>query len=697
MARSQARGAQPQQSAAPAKGARRSAVAVWVMVLAIALAAVDVAALRLRYAERVPLTGALALALTGVHAAAGTIAGTLAGLGRWLAGAGRGGRGLVAGMGLALTVGLALALAQWNGQFLARRGPVAWGLLYALLAGWSAWALALYLTRRPRLRRAAAVAGLAAALLLLAGNAALFPGTNRPQHGTLVLFFWAFALPATLALGRGRATWPVSAALWLLLAGTAVAGSLRTDIAGSALRIGVRELAPSASAVLFLGAPLADLDGDGYPSGFGGGDCGPVSPGVSPGAVEVPDDGIDNNCLGGDATAEAIADLTTRLSGADADGPAVGAVLLLTFDALRHDARLPEVSARLGDRCAHFDGHATNTRTTFSMFSLFTSRFPSEAELTTRGAYWVPAEDPSPSLGSALIQAGFATGAAAFNHIFDARYGIARGFQEIWIAGTQQSIVEGIAGPQTADMAIAWLRGRSEPFLLWVHMYDPHEPYLAHPGGPPPSAPPRALYDEEVAFADRHAARVLDALGERLDRMAVIVTGDHGEAFGEHGTYFHNTSLYGEEIRVPLWICPPADAPRPGARGYASLIDVAPTILDLANVRRPPSFRGRSLLLERSDPVPVFAETIRVDTALQAVRVGRWKLIRYVTSNALLLFDLESDPGELVDRYEEEPEVAASLVAILDAWRGMVDREGSRPSEDAGADAPRDQSSPAAP
>jgi hypothetical protein len=671
-------------------GLPRPSVVAWALALALLVAFADLVALRLRYPERVVLSGALMLSIAGVHAAAAAVAGGLAVVGGWFRASRRRWLLAVGWLGLVLVaIATGIALAKWNGPFLLRRGAPAWGLLFALLGGWLLWVWALR-QRRPWLSRMAVLGGVALALMLLAANTALFPGTNRPQHGTLGLFFWAFGLPAVLALGRPRVSRAVGAALWLLLTGLAVAGSMRADVAGSALRIAVRELAPNASAVLALGAPLADLDGDGYPSGFGGGDCGPLSASVSPGAAEVPGDGVDNNCLGGDTTREAIEDLATRLGSGESEGPAAPAVLLLTFDALRHDARLPEVAARLAGRCRHFDGHATNTRTTFSMFSLFTSRFPSEAELTTRGAYWVPAEDRSASVGSALIQAGFATGAAAFNHIFDARYGIARGFEEIWIAGTQQAVVEGVAGSQTAEMAISWLRGRAAPYFLWVHMYDPHEPYLPHPGGPPPSAPPRALYDAEVAFADRQAARVLDALGEGLAQVAVVVTGDHGEAFGEHGTYFHNTSLYGEEIRVPLWVCPPAGAPLPEARGQASLIDVAPTILDLADVRRPPSFRGRSLLLGRGEPVPVFAETIRVDTALQAVRVGRWKLIRYVTSNALLLFDLEVDPGEVDDRYEEEPEIAASLVAILDAWRGMVDGEGSRPRETRPTGAPVD-------
>src|SRR6202035_4143392 len=107
-----------------------------------------------------------------------------------------------------------------------------------------------------------------------------------------------------------------------------------------------------------------------------------------------------------------------------------------------------------------------------------------------------------------------------------------------------------------ADAAISLLKdpeiteGR---FFLWVHFLDPHNQYLRHPGFSKFGNAPRDLYDGEVAFTDFHIARVVDVLdaSSLAERTVVVITGDHGEAFGEHGAYFHGREVWEEIVRVP--------------------------------------------------------------------------------------------------------------------------------------------------
>src|SRR5437879_13411781 len=139
-------------------------------------------------------------------------------------------------------------------------------------------------------------------------------------------------------------------------------------------------------------------------------------------------------------------------------------------------------------------------------------------------------------------------------------------------------------------------------WILWTHFFEPHSRYMEHDEFPVHSGGPKGLeekYDAEVSFADKYIGEVLDALdksGQAKD-TAVVSFSDHGEAFGEHRfggerMYFHGQTLYDELLRVPLLLRVPKVAPR-AIDDPVMLIDLAPTLLDLFQVERPPTFQGR--------------------------------------------------------------------------------------------------------
>src|SRR5262249_29996910 len=119
--------------------------------------------------------------------------------------------------------------------------------------------------------------------------------------------------------------------------------------------------------------------------------------------------------------------------------------------------------------------------------------------------------------------------------------------------------------------------------FAWVHYLEPHHPYEPHPGLSRAGESAIDLYDGEVRFVDREVARLCEYLRKTRPRALIILAADHGEEFGEHGSSYHGTTLYDEQVRVPLAFAT-LDGTGVAARtldGPVGLVDVAPTVLAL--------------------------------------------------------------------------------------------------------------------
>jgi tetratricopeptide (TPR) repeat protein len=192
-----------------------------------------------------------------------------------------------------------------------------------------------------------------------------------------------------------------------------------------------------------------------------------------------------------------------------------------------------------------------------------------------------------------------------------------------------------------------------------VHFFDPHSPYT-----PPaaPEAPGANAYDGEIAFVDREVARLLDALGGARDRTVVCVTADHGESLGEHGEATHGFLLYAGAVRVP-WVMAGPGVPRGVTVDEpVSLVQVMPTLLELAGVEAPPGLDGRSAL-DAAQRGTAFAEALFPKlnfgwSASRSIRDGKWK---YIESARPELYDLAADPRETANVIETHPDVAEKL------------------------------------
>ena len=171
----------------------------------------------------------------------------------------------------------------------------------------------------------------------------------------------------------------------------------------------------------------------------------------------------------------------------------------------------------------------------------------------------------------------------------------------------------------------------------------------------------------EITQADQALGRVVRAMASaKIDqRVLLIVSADHGEAFGEHGTFEHTKTLYEELIRVPLLVAGPHVVARRIAEPV-SLVDLGPTILDVFGVETPGSFMGQSLVPALAgEPVrltrPIFAEG-RLRRALVA---GDIKVITDERRKVVEAFDLRADPGELENLFDRDPSRALPVLAAL--------------------------------
>ncbi|MFO8073017.1 MAG: sulfatase-like hydrolase/transferase [Polyangia bacterium] len=234
-----------------------------------------------------------------------------------------------------------------------------------------------------------------------------------------------------------------------------------------------------------------------------------------------------------------------------------------------------------------------------------------------------------------------------------------------------ESVHHGSPSPdKLADLAITRIESyieQGEPaFFLWVHFFNVHEPYRSERFG----TSPRERYEGEIFEADAAAGRLLDHVEKELARDAVVVlTADHGEEFGEHGGHYHGSSLYEEQVRVPLIIRVPGAEPR-FVEQPVSTLDTAPTLLRLVGVDVPARMEGRDLrpfLLSGQSPRtphPVFASVMRQHMAVR----WPWKLISDPSRRLFELYDLGSDPGEKRNLYDREPDVGAELLDEIRVW-----------------------------
>jgi len=360
---------------------------------------------------------------------------------------------------------------------------------------------------------------------------------------------------------------------------------------------------------------------------------------------------------------------------AAADRPSI---LLVTLDTTRADAIGPEAD---GVDTPAFDALAARGRRFAQAYTTAPETLPAHASMLTG---LLPPEHGvhenarrlaggPPLLAERLAELGYAAAAFVSGFPLDRRFGLARGFgvydDDLGPGGIERR------ADATTDRALAWLAAApAGPLLLWVHYYDPHEPY--DPPEPYAGRHPASPYLGEVAFMDAALGRLVAAFEARAaDRGArIAVAGDHGEGLGEHGEALHGNLLYQGVARVPLVLA--GDGVEPGVvEEPVSVRRLHDTVLAWAGGEGP-----RTLL--RGGAETVVGEAMRPylqygwQPQAMAVR-GRLKAIR---SGGIELYDVLSDPGE-TDELSGRIALPPELRRALDAYPLPAPASGSASGE----------------
>jgi arylsulfatase A-like enzyme len=319
--------------------------------------------------------------------------------------------------------------------------------------------------------------------------------------------------------------------------------------------------------------------------------------------------------------------------------------------------------------------------------------------------------DALPTLPELAQDAGITTVGVSANPLVTRATNLARGFETFVETGWDRKRKNWTPAGEVNDAFLRWLQtNREHRFLAYLHYMEPHDPYTppadvrpAPPAGIPPqiaageveafadrvnwkNGPPlsageiahlRALYGLEIKTWDAALGSLLaglEAAGVR-ESTVVVLLGDHGEAFQEHGRLKHGIHLYDELLRVPLIIAGPG-VPRARVTEQAETIDLLPTIASLLGMAAPAGLPGHDLRGPRA-PRPAFAETrqgIAGDgrpAELVAVRDQGWKLIHAPALGTYELYDLRTDPREQDDRYGHAPE-GERLATLLASWQASA-------------------------
>jgi len=386
-------------------------------------------------------------------------------------------------------------------------------------------------------------------------------------------------------------------------------------------------------------------------------------------------------------------------------------VVLVTIDTERADhtstygyphPTTPHLDALAADGAVFTAAYTAIPTTGPSHAGLFTAQYPAEHGVLRNGD--VLGATP-PTLTELLARAGYVTAAFVSAYPLAQKFGYARGFATYddeftaadasivlpeWEGERVESAGFDRRADATTERALRWLAGapRDHPVFLWVHYYDPHEPYDPPPAyrdgiddARSPLERAVAAYDAEIRFADDQLGRLIDAVDRRLgagDTLVVIAT-DHGEGLMQHGWMGHGANLYEELVRTVLVFRRPGHLRAQRSATPVGLIDVAPTVLahvgldagalhprgvDLAGA--PPA--DRPLFFQRRVYQPGSRDDVPVRGAMHGVRIGSWKYVD-ASSTGPELFDLASDPGETRNLRERETARADELAAVLGKWR----------------------------
>jgi arylsulfatase A-like enzyme/Flp pilus assembly protein TadD len=376
-------------------------------------------------------------------------------------------------------------------------------------------------------------------------------------------------------------------------------------------------------------------------------------------------------------------------------------LLLITIDTLRADRlscysekhlQTPNMDS-LAERGILFSRAFANTSTTLpSHTNILLGTSPLYHGVHENSSFIVREEFLT--LAELLKSHDYSTGAFVSSYILDSRFGLSQGFDNYDDDCGRQFFqrLSAVERPAEAavDEAVQWLGGQKSPWFLWLHCFDPHDPY--EPPEPYRTQYQKSLYDGEVAYVDFVLGRLFNYLKEKdlFEKTLIVFTGDHGESLGEHGELTHGFFAYNTTIWVPLIICVPG-LKLTQVDQYVSHIDIFPTVCDILDVKKPPFLQGSSLLPalrgKKLKERPIYFESLYpyYSRGWAPLRGFIYEQKKYIESPIPELYAMDKDFEEVdnladkekLDKYKSQLERMINEQSLPDKGetRQRIDRE----------------------
>lgn len=351
-------------------------------------------------------------------------------------------------------------------------------------------------------------------------------------------------------------------------------------------------------------------------------------------------------------------------------------IILITIDTTRADAlgytgntrvKTPFIDA-LADRGIVFtNAHAHNVVTLPSHVNILTGLFAYQHGVHDNAGFVL---DPSHlTVATRLRRAGYTTGAFVGAFALDSRFGLNQGFDTYDDNyGKGQATVDFVEQERRAsavlDAATKWWQEREgKKRFLWVHLYDPHAPYL--PPEPFLSTYRNNEYLGEIAYVDDALAKAIGPILAANPDALVVLTSDHGESLGEHGEQTHGLFAYESTLKIPLIVARGGNAHRVEP-AYVRHVDIVPTILDAAGVAVPKELPGQSLLRSVA-PADSYFESLSasLNRGWAPLTGIIHRGVKYIDLPIAELYDLPHDPREATNLIDERRRDAGESKALL--------------------------------
>ncbi len=358
-------------------------------------------------------------------------------------------------------------------------------------------------------------------------------------------------------------------------------------------------------------------------------------------------------------------------------------VIIILVDSMRADMpwagyprKIAPVLTELESQSVSYTrGYSLSSYTAKSVAGMLAGQYPSSLK---RSGYFFTKYPESNLFFPEVLQKAGAHTMSAHGHMYMKRgNGMDQGFDR-W------DVVDGISFDNSTDkhvtsqkltpLAIDMLdkMPKDKQFFMYLHYMDPHDQYVTHEESPKWGTKPRDRYDSEMFYTDLWIGKLLDYAKKQpwWGKTAVIVSADHGEAFGEHKARRHAFAVWDVLTQVPLFFHVPGAKPRriETPRGH---IDMAPTVIDLMGLPPTKEFVGKSLVPELYGAVEPETRPVLLDLPVdsnnperRAMIHGDYKLMVYGRDYRFDLFNLKEDPGELKDLDKVEKEKFEEMKAL---------------------------------